>query len=162
MTGARRRAQSTGFCDVVAIALPCRERAAHAFEDRHVIRRGCEVQDGVPRGRSVAAFDASMNLREREVFEREAVVLDQRMFGQRRFRTLGCAIVELASVPLGALDKKGRDRGGRRPAACLDALIEIAPIVGGIREKLDALKARQIHPESARVFKEQLRVRTPA
>jgi hypothetical protein len=65
----------------------------------------------------------------------------------------------VAALVLRPLDEQGRDGRRRFPAGALRGLVENLAIAPGRRQQLDALEAREIHAEAARILQKQLGVR---
>ena len=91
-------------------------------------------QEDVPGGFAMVALHQAVRLGERQPFEREAVVLHERMLLERRLRALGSALVELAALVGRALEKQRAGRCRHGPATLSRRMVERAAIQLGTRQ----------------------------
>jgi hypothetical protein len=134
-------------------------RSIAASTPAYSLAGGHVIENHSPRGSAMAAFDAAMRLRQREPFDRQAIVNDEWMMLERGRRPLRRIRIELAALVVGTLDEDRGDGCCLRPALSLRVLVEHGAILARFGKQLDAIEARQIHAEPTRILEEQIGMR---
>src|SRR6185503_13575217 len=108
----------------------------------------------LPSRGAMIALDGAVRFGQRQAFDRQAVMLYQRVLLQRRCR-LSVGWSERRSFIAGTFDKYRHD--GRRdvPAIVLRRFVEKAPIILRRRQELNVVKSAQVHSQSTRIFEKQ-------
>ena len=118
------------------------------------------LQEHLPGGAAVLAFDLAMRARECKARHGQSVVHDQGMLAKWRFGPLGSTGLYLTALILGAFDEQRANRGAYRPAATLRAVVDDVPIGARPGQELNRIEAGQVHAEAPGILQKQFWMRT--
>src|SRR5687768_5523299 len=120
---------SAGCRYIVTVTKRMLGRTLHRGDDGLLpARLGNVVEEVAPGRAAVAALDGAVRARQRQGFDRQAVVFHQGVFRERRSRPAGSALFQLATLEFGTLQEQRRDRGRDVPGGPQRAAVEVGAV----------------------------------